>query len=118
MKYVYFFSILLIRGEYTYEDLNSQFNQQEMLARFGGMSIDGQITVDRSVVGRRLFSQPSNLMTGVMICPDGITTCLALTQFCKYCFCYLVPFTQVIFGTKVIGANGECIWSSCQCSAL
>ena len=82
---------------------------------FGDMEESSHI--ETPLEGRRLFSQP-DLAGGVIVCSDGVTTCLALTQKCKYCYCYNVPTTQVIFGTKVIGANGVCIWSSCECRAL
>ena len=64
---------------------------------------------------RRLTDSSS---AALITCPDGVTTCDSKTSSCRNCFCYVAPFTQTVYGTTMVGANGNCVWSNCVCKGL
>ena len=49
------------------------------------------------------------------LCADRITDCDGMTSYCSGCFCYIQPSSVVIYGTKIVGSHGQCIWSNCEC---
>ena len=115
-----FFAILTVCTQITQRtaEMEKRFSN---LGNFGVQEIQnsGELFAQPEVVNsRKLFTQPEDLMGSYTVCSDGVTTCLVLTQICRYCFCYIVPGSQIIFGTKVIGANGACIWSICECAPI
>ena len=53
-----------------------------------------------------------------VVCADGVTECDSWTTSCRNCYCYVVPQTQIVYGVHVLGSNGACIWSNCECVGL
>ena len=62
----------------------------------------------------RKLTDSSSMVT----CPDGVTQCDSRSTTCFNCLCYVQPYSQVIYGKTLVGANGDCIWSNCECRSL